>query len=480
MSRPPEPSRYELPREERQDAIPAALTAPSAAPQKPAAREELEAETGAEIADRSTDKNIEADRNTLRAAKIEDIRYTPILLAKNLRQHPVEKPEAETERRIAAYTDGKDAEGWYTLNYERLGSDSTGFSHEMGIGLGDILIDPDIKEIEVNRGGETIKATRAVVLNGRNKGRVGFVNESGDYVATHTGDKFKIVETETAKKTDEKYLEEFRAETDARQAHKKIYESQPISERRSAPSRIRSKVEFPYSPQTQYKDPSTEIKGSAGRTLTVQDILDAEKESWKRKETIVEISRREKTMKVVNFVAQEIEIPAELIVATAYRETGGSFDPEYTGDSGLSTGWGHIRKESRDNARKDPRCSRVAKQALAEDPRQILGGNSLFLDIYDIAIKLKTGAEFIGIRMDSTTVLSEDQLSQIRQYYHTPGYFNARRIGEAASDKKYGKGYYKKAVEFYGEKKGRYSKFAQNIIAARSIVGQRGEGGVIV
>lgn len=486
MSIPQKPSSLELPRGERRDTIPATpaapSTAPSATPQKPAAREALEAETGAEIADRSTDGNIKADRNTLCAAKIEDIRYTPILLAKGL-QKPIEEPEAETKRRINAYTDGKDAEGWYTLNYERLGKDSTGFSHEMGIGLGDILIDPNIREIEVDRGGEIIKATRAVVSKGRHNGRVGFVDENGDYIATHTGDKFKIIETETAKKTDEKYLEEFRAETDARQAHKKIFESQPASERLSSYSRIRSKTEFPYSPQTQYKEPSTEIKGSAGRTLTVQDILDAEKESWKRKGTIVEISGREKTMRVVNFVAREIGTPAELIVATAYRETGGSFDPEYTGDSGLSTGWGHIRKEGRDNARKDPRCSKVAEQALAEDPKQILGGYSLFLDIYDIAIKLKTGAEFIGISMNHTTVLSKDQLSQIRQYYHTPGYFNARRIGKEASDKKYGRGYYEKAITFFDEKEvqeHRYSRFAQNIIAARSAVGQRGEGGVVV
>jgi len=146
-----------------------------------------------ETAEKLNEADVKADEEFIRKASIKDLRKKSRLL--NAKPATEEKPieqimnlKDETARRLRAYTDTRDNK-WYTINYEKFGSDSTGSSHEMNIGLGDILLDNDIEEILVMKtNGETIRGHKQVVNN-----RVGFADENGQYIATYTGDKFRIL-----------------------------------------------------------------------------------------------------------------------------------------------------------------------------------------------------------------------------------------------------------------------------------------------
>ncbi len=158
--------------------------------------------------DKNPEKPTEKDRTTLKSKNIEDIRYASRILTKPTKEETDEEKivnlKEETARRIRSYTDGFDGE-WYTLNYNQMGSDSEGNSHEMNIGLGDILVDPDVTEIAVlKENGKIIKGTKGVATNGPRSGDIGFLDENGEYIATFSGDKFKLLsdnEVDTKDKT---------------------------------------------------------------------------------------------------------------------------------------------------------------------------------------------------------------------------------------------------------------------------------------
>lgn len=177
----------------------------------------------------------EADRNILRKSEITDIRTNSRLLKTKKGE---EKPEEqivnlkeETTRRMRAYTQ-ESANDWHTLNYQKMGSDSKGRSHEMHIGLGDILLDPDITQILVSKDGITKKATRGTL----GTGRAAFLYEDGTYAATYTGDKFRILDgTETkpedktpeGKKAVDRYIEKLGTEETTRGTQKEYFQKNP-------------------------------------------------------------------------------------------------------------------------------------------------------------------------------------------------------------------------------------------------------------
>jgi hypothetical protein len=177
------------------------------------------------------------DDERLMSANIEDIRFNTRLLTQSQDQSDnltkAKNLRLETYRRLKAYTSACD-DKWYTLDYARMGSDSRGKAHEMFVGLGDILLDPDIDRILVDRGGEIIIAKRGIVNDpgGKHNGRLGFTDEeTGQYVATHTGDKFRILTgNESDLSKDEilaKYMENAKKEDDARIAEKSLFEQNP-------------------------------------------------------------------------------------------------------------------------------------------------------------------------------------------------------------------------------------------------------------
>lgn len=181
------------------------------------------------------EEDAEKDREKLRNEEIKNIRFNSRLLKpkgdKEDEATQASSLKEETQKRIKAYTDKADKD-WYVLNYQRLGSDKKGRTHEMNVGLGDILIDTDIKEILVKKkSGEVIKAHRGTVP-GRQMyaGRQAFLDENNSYVDTYTGDSFRILSNEETDLKNpaalKKYLEEFSTEEKVREENSKHFEEE--------------------------------------------------------------------------------------------------------------------------------------------------------------------------------------------------------------------------------------------------------------
>jgi len=155
------------------------------------------------------------DFEKIKNASIADIRFKNRLLkppaANESLDDRIENLKEETARRIRVYTSEKTGE-WYTLDYMKVG----GEEHEYKIGLGDILVDPSIKQILVKTSdGKIVYAERGVY-----NGRVGF-GVNGQYLATFTGDKFRIVTNTYLSRED--YEKNLKTEDDARVQDSETY-----------------------------------------------------------------------------------------------------------------------------------------------------------------------------------------------------------------------------------------------------------------
>ncbi|MFA6992043.1 MAG: glucosaminidase domain-containing protein [Candidatus Gracilibacteria bacterium] len=128
----------------------------------------------------------------------------------------VTDPKAETAKRMAIYTDelGND---WFKLNYIQVNND-----HEQDIGLGDILLDPSITDILVKHAnGQMEVGKRGRVRTGQYTGRLGFIREDGSYIATYTGEKFRILTDKELSK--EEYAKKIEEENGYRSDYQKTY-----------------------------------------------------------------------------------------------------------------------------------------------------------------------------------------------------------------------------------------------------------------
>ncbi|PIR54854.1 hypothetical protein COU74_03895 [Candidatus Peregrinibacteria bacterium CG10_big_fil_rev_8_21_14_0_10_36_19] len=160
-----------------------------------------------------TNEKITENRNILANASIKDIISRNDLLSEEGNIH--EKLESSSSARLSAYTSSHEGE-WYTLDYKQVG----GMKHELNIGLADVITDPAVENVLIMKDGETIKAHRDIVKSGKHQGRVGFVNdETGEYIATYTGDKFQILDNklEIDEATEEDYQKVAEQEAIARQ-----------------------------------------------------------------------------------------------------------------------------------------------------------------------------------------------------------------------------------------------------------------------
>lgn len=146
-------------------------------------------------------KNLqEQDVSKIKDSLIKDLRLNRGLLTNKESEKPEDKIKnlkEETARRVAAYTT-INADGWYTLDYQKMQSDKKGHAHERYVGLGDILLDEDIRTISVKKDDkEAFTAYRGFT----SEGRPCFKTEAGRYVSTFTGDQFKIIEDEANHET---------------------------------------------------------------------------------------------------------------------------------------------------------------------------------------------------------------------------------------------------------------------------------------
>lgn len=170
------------------------------------------------------------DRQAFTTLDSESIRRGKLILIKESTDKDlIPNIKTETARRIGVFTEGQEDESYqknklYTLNYQRVKEE-----FETSIGLGEILLDPDIKTIKVLQNGETIIATRGKVQHGRHAGRIGFTKPDGSYLATFTGDKFVILDNNgilptSSEEEKRNYIERFKKEQNEREEFNKTSE----------------------------------------------------------------------------------------------------------------------------------------------------------------------------------------------------------------------------------------------------------------
>jgi len=175
----------------------------------------------------------EKDIQDLKNKPIDEIKYGSVF--QKIDNNADEKAlrialKAESLHRMNAYTTGPDKDGYLHIDYQRVG----GQEHETKCGLGEIIRDEDITRLEViknpdTNGEEHITAIRGVVQAGRYKGRIGYINEqTGEYIATHTGDKFKILSKEPLPKN--KYKKTFEKHKEQRTTNKETKKREEIIE----------------------------------------------------------------------------------------------------------------------------------------------------------------------------------------------------------------------------------------------------------
>lgn len=279
----------------------------------------------------------EPDRTKLKKASIENVRYqsrllvepakekeTPIEQIKNLKQ--------ETARRIKAYSSKIEGE-WITLNYEQIGSDTKGRSHEYYVGLGDILVDPDITEIEVVKNGKTFKCIRSTGSSGRNCFKYAEGNRKGRYCSTFTGDQYRILSKTEVDLNNETEVKNYIKKTDQETQNKSTYKENEESRE--------------YTPTI---DENNSIASQINRKLTAEQAK------------MVNIIEEEFTAALSSEGLSPIAIKKIVAAAVVNAWHESTLNPNAVGDSGASVGLFqlHIRGAGSGlttETRKDPRTN---------------------------------------------------------------------------------------------------------------------------
>lgn len=368
---------------------------------------------------------------TAEAYTVEDIRYNQRLLKKKEGDEKLEDQvknlKEETARRMRAYTTDT-GDGWFQLDYAKFGADKNGLTHELYVGLGDILLDLDIQEVLVEKGGVIVKAHRGVVSSGQHSGRIGFLDENGEYVATHTGDKFRILSNDEMEAS--VYSGKLTEETMTREAGRASFKSGTVD-------LYVAEKDVTMKEGVNLSDTYTD---AGGRTVTVgvnNEIIEKAAAECAGSAEADRAVERENLMKVVNYIAYKIGVPSYAILAVVKHECSVRF-PVIGGrqDGGLAKGMGQIHPEGWATVKKDPRFGDLVGQVMKEAPGEAGRNRNIFVDLVGVAIFVKMGFETFGFEVDHNTssaylleeqVASPDGISMTRMawtrmFYHVPSY----------------------------------------------------------
>ena len=384
--------------------------------------------------------NLRASSKVLNKEKEEK---TPKDKAKNLRN--------ETSRRIEAFTSGY-KNNWYTIDYQKIDTkrDADKKTHEYFTGLGEVLsIDPDIKHILVNRGGRITKGHKGIVTQGKHKGRLAFLDENNEYIATHSGDKFKILKYDPTNLEDKKALTNYIKSVETNNKQRTKSKTNFISFEENHAKKIAN--------DPAYENPEKHIQYKKGAKLensnvSVETLLAAEKECIKGSKNIEKIVARKNYIAVVEYVAKKVEIPASVILAVPHFEVGHRFDPDFFGDRRLALGMGQFHIAGWRWVKKQPQFKEVMKQVSDQDPNTLERGRSILADIMGVALILKKSfdeyAKVTGYKykMDYTSKPERKVLANLRWRYHVPSYWKALHLNKKGSVT------YTKAISFYKAK----------------------------
>lgn len=315
------------------------------------------------------EKETKADREKLFSSKLADIRYKHRLLKDPKADETPEEARSnlkeETTRRIRSLTRENDKE-WYTIDYQKI--------YEMTLGLGDILLDPDIQNVLIEKDGHTILGHRGVIASKRFKGRVGFMDQNGNYIATYTGDKFRIL------KSNENPIGEYKKaieeEQKARDAHRVVFEAGSKSmENYSAPYVSPEEIVRTFGKVDLSADLAEKANASSRRGTRVREFTDLE-------------SKNQPLAQVIRGVCISLGCPEALIYATYLHESG--FSNSSVGDvtlPGKSVGIGQFRPGTWDMISRDPEYQAFVNQYYPG--RKFDRGESVLSDVAASVVLLK-------------------------------------------------------------------------------------------
>ncbi|MFA7686100.1 MAG: hypothetical protein WCX95_04860 [Candidatus Gracilibacteria bacterium] len=364
---------------------------------------------------------------------IEDIRYKTRLLKK---EAAGEKPEEqvnnlkeETARRMKAYTTDA-GNGWFQLDYAKLGSDKNGLTHELHVGLGDVLLDLDIEKIAVEKNGQIITAHRGIVESGPYAGRVGFLDDknSNEYVATHTGDKFRILSNENMAVP--AYVGKLTEENGKREAGRASFNTGTMA-------LYLAEKDVTMKPGIDLKDTYTDREGKAVTVGVTNDIIEKAAAECKKPSEAGDAVERENLMRVLNYIAYKVGVPAYGILAVIKHEGGVTF-PVTGGnqDGGLARGMGQMHPEAWATVKADRRFSELVGSVMVENPGDAGRNKNIFVDLVGVAVLMKKGFETFKFDVNYNTppaYLLEEKVSSpdgvemtrmawTRMYYHVSSY----------------------------------------------------------
>ncbi|MBT4917332.1 hypothetical protein HN709_04145 [Candidatus Peregrinibacteria bacterium] len=424
--------------------------------------------------------DIEKDKDDKNPVTIEDVRFKRNLLTGKEGKTFEEKKtslQEETARRLKLYTT-PEADGWMKLNYEKLGSDKHGMSHELYVGLGDILLDPSIQKIAVNRFNRKTKQWETIVAKrGYARNRPAFVDSNNEYVATRTNDKFRILSNDDLEKSAfTKWVDD---DNKASEGGKSTFNR--TSEMYKAEHEVTLKEGI------SEKETFTDLNGKEATIEINNDVIAKASKECETSAGVEKMPKRENFMKVVKYIAYKVDVPPGLITTVAYHETGGKFPGAFPrgsamwnkciGDGGKAIGMGQFHPAAWATAKGSPMFGEIMSKFINEDPSQTARGVNIMSDVAGIAIMLKRAASVFDFDIhynSPESYLSEEikapdgmkmnRAAWMRSFYHVPSYARdyAKTIKGGSIDSlsaKYKARFLAKTQPWFREKFPRYVKY---------------------
>jgi hypothetical protein len=421
---------------------------------------------------------------TSAAFTIEDIRYNSRLLhQKDATEDPakvVENLKDETARRMKAYTKDN-GDGWFELHYDALGSDKNGLTHELYVGLGDILLDVEIQNILVIVDGKEtpIKAHRGIVPDGKHhSGRVAFLDENNEYLATHTNDKFRIVSSD--KIDPAAYSEKLKVEDGAREKGRPVFRSTTV-DLAMAENDVTMKDNI--SLKADYNDEN----GKPASVEITNDVINKAAAECATTATVEKAAQRENLMKILNYISAKVDVPVYAMMAIIFMESTIQF-PAAVGDEGAAHGMGQFHLGAMKEVKKESIFHELVGEVMQENPGSAGRNKNIFVDLVAVAVLLKQQSARFGFRVSKSTPSNElledivrspdgiglTRLSWVRMGYHVPGhaaiYTKLLKSGNVDSLEGSDAKNYPIARKWLLDHKDKYVEFSEHASAAHSAI----------
>jgi hypothetical protein len=420
----------------------------------------IQRETITELQELSPDK-IKKDRETLgqyKGKKIREIFSKTDLIIESNGKTPGEKLEnlgQETISRIAAYTKedyrGQDPKGlWLTLDYHQVG----GEEHNRNIGLGEILLSPQIKSILVKTKGREITGIRL-------PGKRGFYDKDNptQYIATFTGDQFMIIEGEeivdgpNQSKQEKLMIEKAENQAKVRAKFYDTYKPYAVDGLENTNIRI-----LPSEP-VEYRQDMEESTGLSPSTIQAaeNELLKASDRN-KASETI---EKKPNFVKMATAVAKAANIPVAPILATIQRES--ALKKGLVGDGGLAVGLGQFHPPAWSFSTRQNIYQETLKKFTKQSPENF-GRDSTLASLCALAAYYKSAwsqMKKIGAtnrELTHNTEITRKEAISMRFAFHAIGYHKKKEKGDAA------------ATDFYNKNLKAYEKFASLVVDYQSLL----------